>query len=100
MKFGYKLGREFARRMQCYDGEFVPGHPEFPEGSEATVHTSAKPVPVGAPRIKYTAEDDKALEAGIRKLGQSYSPHSRFKVLFADSIRYSCSCLAFREWLL
>nr|ALJ82900.1 alcohol oxidase [Irpex lacteus] len=68
MKFGYKLGREFARRMQCYDGEFVPGHPEFPTGSEATVHTSAKPVPVGAPRINYTAEDDKALEAGIRKL--------------------------------
>ena len=70
MRFGYKLALEFARRMPCYDGEFVPGHPEFPEGSEATVHASAKPVQVDAPRIRYTTEDDKALEAGIRKLGK------------------------------
>ncbi|KAI0685099.1 hypothetical protein BC835DRAFT_1291050 [Cytidiella melzeri] len=67
IKFGYKRSREFARRMPCYEGEFVAAHPEFPEGSEATVHASAKPVPISAPCIKYTAEDDKALEAYIRK---------------------------------
>jgi alcohol oxidase len=73
MKFGYKLSREFARRMPCYEGEFVAAHPEFPEGSEAVVHASAKPVPVNAPRINYTAEDDKAIEAHIRKWGRSFA---------------------------
>ena len=69
LKFGYKLGREFARRMPCYEGEYTPNHPVFAETSEALCKSGVKPVPIDAPRIRYTAQDEKALEAYIRKFG-------------------------------
>lgn len=69
LKFGYKLTREFARRMPCYEGEYTPNHPVFPEGSEALCKQDVRPVPADAPKLEYTAEDDKALEAYLRKFG-------------------------------
>lgn len=71
LKFGYKLSREFARRMPCYEGEYVPNHPVFAENSDALCKSGIKPVPADAPRLKYTAEDDKAVEDYIRKFGRS-----------------------------
>lgn len=70
LKFGYKLGREFARRMACYEGEYTPNHPVFAATSEALCKENIKPVPADAPKLKYTAEDDKALEDYIRKFGK------------------------------
>ena len=70
LRFGYKLSREFARRMPCYEGEYIPGHPVFPNGSEAECKSDVKPVPIAAPRIRYTAEDDKALDDYLRKSGE------------------------------
>ncbi|EJD41712.1 hypothetical protein AURDEDRAFT_115327 [Auricularia subglabra TFB-10046 SS5] len=62
----YKLAREIVRRMPSYRGEFVAAHPVFPEGSEAAASADCKPVPVDAPDIVYTAEDDEALDRWIR----------------------------------
>ncbi|PSR75149.1 hypothetical protein PHLCEN_2v9292 [Hermanssonia centrifuga] len=67
LKFGYKLSREFARRLPCYEGEYTPSHPVFDEASEALCKQDVKPVPVDAPRIKYTPDDDVALEDYLRK---------------------------------
>ncbi|TCD62090.1 hypothetical protein EIP91_007490 [Steccherinum ochraceum] len=64
--WGYKRSREFARRMPCYRGEFSAWHPKFPEGSEAACNDDAMPVAVDAPDIKWTAEDDKAIEEHTR----------------------------------
>ena len=69
LKFGYKLSREFARRLPCYEGEYTPNQPQFSPTSEVVCKQNVKPVPVDAPRLKYTAEDDVALEAYIRKFG-------------------------------
>ncbi|KNZ75224.1 Alcohol oxidase [Termitomyces sp. J132] len=67
LRWGYKKGREFARRMQIYCGEFVPAHPDFPEGSQASTHVSAQPVEICSRDIRYSAEDDKAIDEYHRK---------------------------------
>lgn len=60
-KFGYKRTREIARRMSCYRGEHAPGHPVFSEGSEASCGPAPGPVPLEAPDIKYTEQDDEVI---------------------------------------
>lgn len=60
-KFGYKRIREIARRMPCYRGEHAPGHPVFSEGSEALCGPAPGPVPLEAPDINYTEQDDEVL---------------------------------------
>jgi alcohol oxidase len=70
LKFGYKLTREFARRMPCYEGEYTPNHPVFAEDSDALCKSGIKAVAIDAPRLKYTVEDEKALEDYIRKFGK------------------------------
>ena len=55
--------------MPCYEGEYVPNQPNFPEGSEAMCKPGVENVPIDAPLIKYTPEDDKALEDYLRKFG-------------------------------
>ena len=70
LKFGYKRGREFARRMACYEGEYTPNHPAFAATSAAACAAGAQPVPADAPPLVYTAEDDAALEEYIRKFGK------------------------------
>lgn len=74
LKFGYKMTREFARRMPCYEGEYTPNHPVFAETSEVVCKSDVKPVPIDAPKLKYTAEDDKVLEEYIRKFGMCLPP--------------------------
>ncbi len=61
--------------MEAYGGCFGPGHPRFPEGSEAAVDAKAQgPVAVSAPDIKYTDEDDKAIDAHHRLNGKFSLP--------------------------
>ncbi|KAL1739826.1 alcohol oxidase-like protein [Schizophyllum fasciatum] len=89
--WGYKRTRELARRMPAYRGELASTHPVFTggarnaEGDEAkTVRTTAAhadcspvagpapgPVPIDAPDITYSAEDDKAIEEWTRQFVQT-----------------------------
>ncbi|KAJ3475833.1 hypothetical protein NLI96_g11571 [Meripilus lineatus] len=64
--WGYKKGREYARRMTCYRGEYLPNHPTFPEGSAAVCQEHTIPVPINAPDIHYTSTDDEAIKAHVR----------------------------------
>lgn len=67
--WAYKISRELFRRMGIYRGELPLGHPRFPAGSKAAVQPVADgPVAPDAPRIEYTAEDDKAIEEAIREI--------------------------------
>ncbi|EIW56549.1 alcohol oxidase-like protein [Trametes versicolor FP-101664 SS1] len=67
-KWGYKRSREFARRLPSYRGEVVASHPVFAPSSKAATGPRSGPVPVTAPDIEYTAEDEVALEAFIRRV--------------------------------
>ncbi|KAJ7136140.1 GMC oxidoreductase-domain-containing protein [Mycena epipterygia] len=65
LRWAYKKGRELSRRLPAFRGAFAPAHPQFAEdGSAALKETS--PVPIDAPNIIYSAEDDKALDAYLR----------------------------------
>ncbi|KAI0819181.1 alcohol oxidase-like protein [Trametes gibbosa] len=66
-KWGYKCTREYARRLPSYRGEVVERHPSFSSSSNAAVGKRSGPAPVLAPDLEYSAEDDRALEAYIRK---------------------------------
>ncbi|TFY67269.1 hypothetical protein EVG20_g4001 [Dentipellis fragilis] len=66
MVWGYKMTREIARRMPLFEGEYAPMHPTFAEGSQAS-HIKGAPVPVDAPKIVYSEEDDKAIERYTRE---------------------------------
>lgn len=67
-KWGYKLSREFGRRLPSYRGEIASTHPAFAASSKAAAGARSGPVPVGAPDIEYSAEDEAALEAYIRRV--------------------------------
>ncbi|KAG6857404.1 hypothetical protein H0H87_004766 [Tephrocybe sp. NHM501043] len=69
LRWGYKKGREFARRMNIYRGEFVLGHPDFPVGSEASTSGSSRPVGISSIDIHYSDDDDKAIDEYHRKSG-------------------------------
>ncbi|KDQ20459.1 hypothetical protein BOTBODRAFT_124058 [Botryobasidium botryosum FD-172 SS1] len=66
LKWGYKRGREFARRMACYRGEFAQNHPQFSKESAAFCRET-RPVDIEAPDIQYSEEDDKVIEEYVRK---------------------------------
>lgn len=70
LRWGYKRSREFARRMPSYRGEYADWHPKFPEGSEAAAKGDVDPVPFDAPNLKWTAEDDKAIDKYIQEYGE------------------------------
>ena len=62
--WGYKYQREIARRMPHFRGEPPMLHPAFAPGGPASIVAHANgPVPFDAPRIVYSAEDERALEA-------------------------------------
>ena len=61
--WAYKKNREIIRRMACFRGEYAPSHPAFPEGSAAACHGK---LDANAPEIKYTEEDDLAIENWVR----------------------------------
>ncbi|KAI0354316.1 alcohol oxidase-like protein [Trametes cingulata] len=67
-KWGYKRGREFARRLPSYRGEIAACHPAFAPTSKAAVGKRTSPVPVTEPDIEYSAEDDRVLEEYIRQM--------------------------------
>lgn len=57
----YKKQRDIIRRMDNFAGEIAAGHPVFPSGSDAAI-IDAQPASGTADNIKYTPEDDKAIE--------------------------------------
>ncbi|PCH43102.1 GMC oxidoreductase [Wolfiporia cocos MD-104 SS10] len=67
LRWAYKRGREIARRMPSYRGEFAPDHPAFSEGSQAFCNMEASPVDLSEPNIEYTPEDDYAIDTNNRK---------------------------------
>lgn len=66
----YKKTRELFRRMTCFRGEVASDHPQFPEDSAASCKKTEGPIPIDAPDIVYTPEDDKAIEEYIRNRGK------------------------------
>ncbi|KAI0671023.1 alcohol oxidase-like protein [Trametes maxima] len=74
-KWSYKRTREYARRLKSYRGEVATSHPSFSPTSEAVACERSGPVPVLAPDLEYSAEDDKILEEYIRKtVGTAFHP--------------------------
>ncbi|KAI0477587.1 alcohol oxidase-like protein [Xylariaceae sp. FL0804] len=67
MVWAYKAQRELARRMRAYRGEVPESHPAFPAGSAAAPKPADGPVALDAPPLEYTAEDDKAIDAFLRR---------------------------------
>lgn len=65
--WAYKNQREIMRRTDMYRGELALGHPKFPEGSDAATQQRDAPIGMDVPNIKYTAEDDKAIEQFVRE---------------------------------
>ncbi|CCM05913.1 uncharacterized protein FIBRA_08151 [Fibroporia radiculosa] len=66
LRWGYKFCREIARRMPSYRGEFVAGHPIFPQNSQAACHPEGSPTAVSDPNIQYMEEDNKAIDEYTR----------------------------------
>lgn len=58
--------------MSFYQGECAgPDHPDFPLSSAAACGEANGPVPIDAPDIVYSEEDEVVLEAYHRKAGKS-----------------------------
>jgi len=69
LRWGYKKCREYGRRLKFYRGELPPVHPAFPLTSAAALTPGALPVPVSAPDIEYSAEDDVLIDEFHRNIG-------------------------------
>ncbi|KAJ7904840.1 hypothetical protein B0H13DRAFT_2233870 [Mycena leptocephala] len=57
LRWAYKKCREFTRRLPSFRGALVPAHPQFSQDSLAAL-TETETVPLEAPNIVYTAEDE------------------------------------------
>lgn len=67
LTWGYKFTREIARRMPHFRGEPAALHPAFAPGSPAAIVPHAEgPIAFDTPRIEYSEEDERALEAYAR----------------------------------
>jgi hypothetical protein len=66
--------------------------PQFPEGSEAFGKTVDEPVPVDAPKIKYTEEDDKAIDEFLRNAGNVLFSNKYLKSLTFSDITVLSTC--------
>ncbi|KAK5988794.1 Alcohol oxidase [Cladobotryum mycophilum] len=64
--WAYKKQREILRRMDVYRGEYIPGHPPFPAGSDAACVEINEPLE-DVSDILYTPEDDAILEQWLRQ---------------------------------
>ncbi|KAF9219422.1 alcohol oxidase [Gyrodon lividus] len=69
----YKKARELARRMPSYRGEVASHNPQFAADSPAACKETDGPVPISAPDIMYSIEDDKAIEDFHRNFVQCIS---------------------------
>lgn len=68
--WAYKYTREIARRMPHFRGEPSVLHPSFvPGGQACAVEHAEGPVSFDAPRIVYSEEDERAIEAFVRAKG-------------------------------
>ena len=71
LRYAWKICREHGRRMSSYRGEYAPDHPKYPAGSAAAAsqnHTT--PVPVNAPDVVYTEDDNKAIDDLLKASGE------------------------------
>ncbi|KAJ8519059.1 hypothetical protein ONZ45_g3964 [Pleurotus djamor] len=71
LRWAYKRMREVTRRMSIYRGELALGHPKFPPESDAVCQERSGPVPISAPDIKYTQQDDETIDCFIREKVQT-----------------------------
>ncbi|KAJ6477240.1 GMC oxidoreductase-domain-containing protein [Mycena vulgaris] len=69
LRWAYKKCRELTRRLPAFRGALGPAHPEFSQESPAAL-TDVGPVPLEAPKIVYSTEDDKAIDANVYVLLQ------------------------------
>ena len=70
LAWGYKFGREIARRMPHFRGEPAALHPAFAPGGPASIIAHAEgPIAFDAPRIVYSDDDERALEVYVRAMG-------------------------------
>ncbi len=65
--WAYKKTREIMRRMDCYRGEVPSWHPVFAKDSSAAIIETKDPLPDGVEDIKYSVEDDRAIEEFVRQ---------------------------------
>lgn len=87
--------------MPMYRGEFVPEHPKFPEGSEAVAKLADGPVPMNAPKIKYTKEDDKAIEEYVKQYSELLIWKSGlYSCILTKIVLSSRHYMAFGMWLI
>ena len=85
LTWGYKLTREIARRMPHFRGEPAALHPAFAPGSPAAIVPHAEgPVAFDTPRIKYSEEDEHALEEYARATGACET--FLYKGMFSDGL--------------
>ncbi len=71
LRWAYKKGREILRRMSMLRAPLLPAHPQFGQDSKAAF-AEPGPVPFDAPKIIYSAEDDAAIDANVRNMGESF----------------------------
>lgn len=88
LRWAYKKGREILRRMSMLRAPLLPAHPQFSQDSKAAF-AEPGPVPFDAPKITYSAEDDAAIDANVRNMGEPISGSLLFSSL------QSCYCVAF-----
>ncbi|KAF9004050.1 hypothetical protein BDQ17DRAFT_1325916 [Cyathus striatus] len=80
LRWTYKKSREYARRMNSYQGESPIDHPHFPQGSEGSAKAVNKPVDIQSSEIYYTAADNKAIDEYHRKMVETTWHSSLYKM--------------------
>ncbi|KAJ6541250.1 GMC oxidoreductase-domain-containing protein [Mycena vulgaris] len=70
LRWAYKKCRELTRRLPAFRGALGPAHPQFPQDSSAAL-TDVGPLPLEAPKIVYSAEDDEAIDTNVRQSVQT-----------------------------
>lgn len=69
LRHTYKRTREYARRHPMYRGEVHRLHPAFQSSSKAAVALPPQtPVPVDAPDLTYTTEEDKLIDEFVGQI--------------------------------
>ncbi|KAJ7143353.1 GMC oxidoreductase-domain-containing protein, partial [Mycena crocata] len=66
LRWGYKKGRELIRRIPSFAGTFLPMNPLFSQESSAAL-SAIEPAALEDPKIVYSVEDDKAIDAYLRQ---------------------------------
>ncbi|KAJ6477262.1 alcohol oxidase-like protein [Mycena vulgaris] len=67
---GIQKCRELTRRLPAFRGALGPAHPQFSQDTPAAL-SDVGPIPLEAPKIVYSAEDDKAIDTNVRQSVQT-----------------------------